>query len=616
MSSPRRLVEAVEVTDSGVHVVRLMRIFDAASVTEFEKVLAYLVARGHFRLVVELANVEFVASAGWGALTAEFRRVRDNGGDIRLAGMNPEVLDVFFLLELDSFMNAYDTLDEALGSFEVDQPHARVQPVQPKPPLPSEPVPAREIAAAEAESFVSQQTATAAPDAKKEAKKKKKERAPKPAANDTAPDPAAAPEAVERRDRAVRSPVVLGMENAASLQTGTAAAVSSEPNRAASAIEDGPVAVEFEVDEANGAYEQAPELPLNKPVPSKKKPQTKGHRRKNKPAKPSPTRAAKAPADLEPPSVKLLERSHDETAPPLTLRAAKPGKDAAQFKEDRKSAAPGSFAAQQEPVHDDFEMQDIHDPWLIDEIDTLPEEFEMEEGDWQGRAALELEHNVSFEEETPPLEHTRPTYRNEPFRPPLHTERGKGTRRMALPAAKAGSDDLSARSKALGPAPVPKKAAAKKASARKKKHSSQKRALAAPPVVETTPVAFPAMEELPMTLPEEPSGQVAAAAHEIPTAPPQPLQKSATIIKVSSEDDYIALVRQIVKEHPHYGPTMIGKFFETRVDPPVKASRSTVYRWLRLAGLSTRDQRSGFAGTAETAASVATIAKDNVATEA
>jgi hypothetical protein len=91
---------------------------------------------------------------------------------------------------------------------------------------------------------------------------------------------------------------------------------------------------------------------------------------------------------------------------------------------------------------------------------------------------------------------------------------------------------------------------------------------------------------------------------------PQPVQKNANIVKVSSEGDCIELVRQIVKEHPHYGPTMIAKFFETRVDPPVKASRSTIYRWLRLAGLNTRDQRTGFAGKPEEALSVEAKPKD------
>jgi len=56
-----------------------------------------------------------------------------------------------------------------------------------------------------------------------------------------------------------------------------------------------------------------------------------------------------------------------------------------------------------------------------------------------------------------------------------------------------------------------------------------------------------------------------------------------------------------VSKHPQYGPTMLGKFLETRIDPPIKVSRSTIYRWLRECGLNTRDRRMAYAGRVVTA---------------
>jgi anti-sigma B factor antagonist len=118
----RRLVEAVEITESQIHLIRLKGIFDASTVNEFEKVVSYLLTRKFFKMVVDLGGVEFISSAGWGAFTAELRRVRENDGDIKLASMSPDVFDVFLLLELDRFISSYDTEEEAIRAFRQPEP--------------------------------------------------------------------------------------------------------------------------------------------------------------------------------------------------------------------------------------------------------------------------------------------------------------------------------------------------------------------------------------------------------------------------------------------------------------------------------------------------------------
>jgi len=134
----RRLVEAVEITENQIHLIRLKGIFDASTVSEFEKVVSYLLARNFFKMVVDLGGVEFISSAGWGAFTAELRRVRENDGDIKLSGMGTDIFDVFLLLELDSFIKAYDTEEEALTAFlqPAPEPEPEVRPlVEMAPPV-------------------------------------------------------------------------------------------------------------------------------------------------------------------------------------------------------------------------------------------------------------------------------------------------------------------------------------------------------------------------------------------------------------------------------------------------------------------------------------------------
>ncbi|MGH7595172.1 MAG: anti-sigma factor antagonist [bacterium] len=140
MAIQRRLVEAVEVTENRVHVIRLKGIFDASTVSEFEKVVSYLLTRNFYKVIVDLGHVEFISSAGWGTFTAELRRVRENQGDVKLANMNPDVYDVFLLLELDSFIQSFDTVEEALAAF--------AQPVVAPEPEPARPSILQEIKAA------------------------------------------------------------------------------------------------------------------------------------------------------------------------------------------------------------------------------------------------------------------------------------------------------------------------------------------------------------------------------------------------------------------------------------------------------------------------------------
>lgn len=112
-----RLIDSVEVTEEKIHIIHLKSVFDASTVDEFEQVLQYLIAKKFCRFVIDLAKVEFISSAGWGNFVGELQNIRNNKGDLKLAGMSEDVYDVFLLLELDLFIKAYATVDEALVDF-------------------------------------------------------------------------------------------------------------------------------------------------------------------------------------------------------------------------------------------------------------------------------------------------------------------------------------------------------------------------------------------------------------------------------------------------------------------------------------------------------------------
>jgi anti-sigma B factor antagonist len=68
---------------------------------------------GKPRIVVDLTGVTFIDSSGLGALIAGLRKAREASGDVRIAGVGPQVATVLKLTNLDRVLRAYASVDEA-----------------------------------------------------------------------------------------------------------------------------------------------------------------------------------------------------------------------------------------------------------------------------------------------------------------------------------------------------------------------------------------------------------------------------------------------------------------------------------------------------------------------
>jgi len=97
--------------------VRVDGVIDTGTASELEEVFDSLLKRGRYRIVVDLAGVDYVSSAGWGIFISNIRDVRSNGGDIKLANMIPNVYEIYDLLEFDNVLKAFGSVDEARLDF-------------------------------------------------------------------------------------------------------------------------------------------------------------------------------------------------------------------------------------------------------------------------------------------------------------------------------------------------------------------------------------------------------------------------------------------------------------------------------------------------------------------
>ena len=72
---------------------------------------------GQTRLVIDMAEVDFVDSSGLGTLVACLRSVNKVGGDIRIAGLQDRVRAVFELIRLHQIFEVFDSISTAADSF-------------------------------------------------------------------------------------------------------------------------------------------------------------------------------------------------------------------------------------------------------------------------------------------------------------------------------------------------------------------------------------------------------------------------------------------------------------------------------------------------------------------
>jgi len=76
---------------------------------------------GEPRLIVDLSEVDFVDSTGLGVLIGVLKRVRTQGGQLRLAGAQPSVHRVVELVGLDRVFETYPDVAAAIDGV-ADEP--------------------------------------------------------------------------------------------------------------------------------------------------------------------------------------------------------------------------------------------------------------------------------------------------------------------------------------------------------------------------------------------------------------------------------------------------------------------------------------------------------------
>lgn len=76
-----------------------------------------LCEQSKFRLIIDLANLKYMSSAGMGVLVHGLKKTRQGGGDLRLINLSPKMRRVFLITQFTHHFSVYPTLEEAVKSF-------------------------------------------------------------------------------------------------------------------------------------------------------------------------------------------------------------------------------------------------------------------------------------------------------------------------------------------------------------------------------------------------------------------------------------------------------------------------------------------------------------------
>jgi len=103
-----------------VSVLTLRGTIETTNASGLEETLGRIVDEKCYRIIVDLGGVTYISSAGWGIFISEIKRIRRNGGDIKLAAMAPEVREVFELLEFGNILKPFERASDALKDFAIE----------------------------------------------------------------------------------------------------------------------------------------------------------------------------------------------------------------------------------------------------------------------------------------------------------------------------------------------------------------------------------------------------------------------------------------------------------------------------------------------------------------
>jgi anti-sigma B factor antagonist len=110
----------MEIKDRQVNDITILSLegsIDAMTAPKITDYIHGLVAKGYIKLVADFSGVDYTSSAGLRVLLGAIKETRAQSGDMRLMGVQPDVLKVLNLSGFTTILKMFNDLDSALASY-------------------------------------------------------------------------------------------------------------------------------------------------------------------------------------------------------------------------------------------------------------------------------------------------------------------------------------------------------------------------------------------------------------------------------------------------------------------------------------------------------------------
>ena len=106
--------------EKGIRIIEFTnsKILDEANIAEIGNTLGAIIDENENpKLLLDFATVDHLSSAALGMLINVNNRVRQKNGQLRLANIKPQILEVFVITKLNKLFKILPTRTEALANF-------------------------------------------------------------------------------------------------------------------------------------------------------------------------------------------------------------------------------------------------------------------------------------------------------------------------------------------------------------------------------------------------------------------------------------------------------------------------------------------------------------------
>ncbi len=100
-----------------VTLIKLAGSLDAETTSRFSNLLKAEIADGSRKIICNLEELEYIASAGLGVFISSNKLLKSEGGEIRISSINKKIYNILNILGFINLFSTFESDEKAIDSF-------------------------------------------------------------------------------------------------------------------------------------------------------------------------------------------------------------------------------------------------------------------------------------------------------------------------------------------------------------------------------------------------------------------------------------------------------------------------------------------------------------------